>query len=143
MEYNDSYPTCANTDCLFRLSSDEISPDKITEILGVTPTSIRVKGELRNPKRPESVNISNCWYLGSKNHITSKDCRRHLDWIIENLIDKKEQIYKLNKMGVEMSICCTWESAENQGGPAMNPDQMGPLAELGIPVWWEVWLGEE
>ena len=50
---------------------------------------------------------------------------------------------KLNNMGVEMSICCTWESAENQGGPTMNPKQMGPLAELGIPVWWEVWLGEE
>ena len=91
MEYNDSYPTCANTDCLLRLSSDETSPGKITENLGITPTSTRIKGELRNPNRPESINKTNCWYLGSEDYITSKDCRRHLDWIIEQIIVKKSK----------------------------------------------------
>ena len=36
-------------------------------------------------------------------------------------------------MGADIDICCLWESSENQGGPIMEPKQMGPPFRLGNP----------
>ena len=138
-DYDDGYATCATTDALLRIFSDEIPPDQVTRALGVSPTSSVRKGELRNPKEPRSASKTNCWYLGSSASVQSKDCRRHIDWILERIYPAKEALLRLQESGVDVSICCTWESSGNQGGPIMNPEQMGPLSELGIPVWWEFW----
>jgi len=138
-EYEDDYPTCAATDALLRIFSEHVSPDEMTRVLGVAPTSSVRKGHLRNPREPRSESKTNCWYLGSRDSVQSKDCRRHIDWIVERIYPAKEALRQLREAGAEISICCTWESSENQGGPIMTPKQMGPLSELGIPVWWEFW----
>ncbi|MGH1540026.1 MAG: DUF4279 domain-containing protein [Arenicella sp.] len=139
MNYDDNYATCAKTDSLLRISSEDISPDEITKILDISPTEVRVKGELRNVSNSKSKNKLNCWYLGSKEFIKSKDSRRHLDWIIEKAHPAKEGIHKLQKLGANIDICCLWESSGNQGGPTMEPKQMKLLADLEISVWWEFW----
>ncbi|HED06241.1 MAG TPA: DUF4279 domain-containing protein [Ignavibacteria bacterium] len=139
MNYDGNYSTCEKTDSLLRISSGKITPDEISKILNISPTEIRIKGELRNASNPKSINKVHCWYLGSKDFIKSKDSRRHLDWIIEKVHPSKKGFRKLQNMGAEIDICCLWESSENQGGPIMEPEQMGLLSDLGIPVWWEFW----
>jgi hypothetical protein len=143
MTYDDDYPTCANTDALLRIFSNENTPEEIPGILGISPTRTRIKGELRNPNDPRSINKVHCWYLGSKDAVNSKDCRRHLDWIVNKVYSSKEGFRKLKGLGAEFNICCIWESSENQGGPIMEPKQMGLLADLEIPVWWEFWYNYE
>ncbi|UZJ43823.1 DUF4279 domain-containing protein [Marinimicrobium sp. C6131] len=139
MDYDDEYPTCAKTDALLRIFSDDKSPSEISGFLGIEPTSSQEKGGLRNPNNPKSKSKVNCWYFGSKADVQSNDSRRHLDWVIERIYPKKKEFIELKQAGADISICCIWESSSNHGGPTIDPTQMGPLSELGIPVWWEFW----
>jgi len=45
---------------------NDISHDEISEFLGIQPEKIRVKGEKKNPKNPDSSLITkNIWSMGS------------------------------------------------------------------------------
>ena len=83
-QYNDHYATCERTHVSLRSYSDDIPPESITERLGVEPTSVQHKGQVRNPngRRPVTLKL-NGWFLESEKHVTSKDTRRHLDWLLD------------------------------------------------------------
>jgi hypothetical protein len=140
MDYDDNYPTCRNTNACLRGFSEKVEPHEITKTLGVEPSSTRIKGEFYFNNIP---NKAHCWYLDSESHVESRDNRRHLDWIIGQIANKIEEFADLRNRGVQFDICCAWESKTNQGGPTVSPKQMGPLARLGLDVWWEVWFSSE
>ena len=138
-EYNDKYPACKRTYATLRIYPGGISPEDITKRLKIKPTSIQRKGDLAGRTKRRVIKL-NGWFLTTKGKIKSADSRRHIDWILEKIKDKKRVLRQLQSERVDIDISCFWESRSGNGGPTISPPQMTGLSKLNIEVWWDVYF---
>lgn len=138
--YDDSYETCERTHAELRIYSGELSPRVVTERLGVEPTVLNEKGKVRvSSTGRERAIPTNLWLLSSEGHVESRDLRRHLDWILEHVSGAADAIRELgNVPGVTLALHCSWWSAHAHGGPALWPEQMRRIADLGVELNFEI-----
>jgi hypothetical protein len=140
---NDLYPTCELT--YATLAIGYIDPDLITKKLNLTPTRIQKKGIPRVMANGKTRigNIDN-WLLSSKNEISSKDIRRHIDWLLDLIEPTTSQLLEIQLIdGVKMSIRCVWWSAHGEGGPTLWPEQMERMAKLNLECTFSfAWYGD-
>jgi hypothetical protein len=144
--YDDEYPTCEFTYAELRVYPGKLNPLSVTHHLGITPTSTRTKDErIVNSLGRERTVPMNGWFLSSEGHISSKDVRRHLDWLLDNLEPFSDRLKELQELPeVKMSIECIWWSAYGQGGPTLWPEQMKRLAEMNLECGFDVsFFGDE
>lgn len=141
-QYNDSYPTCEFTHAKLRVYSESMSPEQMAAALQVAPTAVQHKGDVRNPKgrRPIPVQL-NALFVESEGSVTSLDARKHIDWVLERLEGRAAQLSSLVAQGARADITCLWISASGHGGPTLSPKQCKQLAELGLDVWFDVYMG--
>jgi hypothetical protein len=138
--YNDNYPNCERTLASIHIYSGTIHPSEVTKLLEITPThSTEVGGRLKSERTGQTrVAKKNAWFLSSEGIIQSKDLRRHLDWILDQIYPKHVALRKLQDTeGVQMRISCTWWSAVGDGGPVLWPSQMAKMAELNLECSFE------
>ncbi len=116
----------------FRISSN-LTPNIITELTGLMPDfssiSPRYPKGLAKPRVHSETGFY--WELDSEFHCSSKDIRRHLDYVCDKLLKAKEKLIELQsttnlKMFVSANI---WTA---NGGFVLWPEQMRKLAELNI-----------
>jgi len=128
---NRKYPTCERTYAELRVYSDEVKPNKITDILGETPSSQQSKGSKRISSRGNTIETKiNGWFLSSESQLSSLDLRDHLSWLMEKLAPKILKFEKLREKKVVMTVYCLWWSAHGHGGPTLWPEQMKILSDL-------------
>lgn len=137
-QYDDDYPTCTETFAWFRVMRDDLSPDSVTALLGIEPTHTQVRGELPRPSSKHPFR-SGGWFLESRSFVQSRDSRRHLDWLLNQLRDKANATAELAAQGCQMDICIYWVSV-GQGGPTLSPAQMAQLGELGVELWFDIYF---
>jgi hypothetical protein len=129
---DDSYPTCEFTRCIFVIYN--LEPDLVTQSLGLAATSSQKKGvpKVMPNGRLHIPTISN-WLLSSENQVSSKDIRRHLDWLLDKLEPALKQLSEFQKLpDSKMAIRCVWWSASGNGGPTLWPEQMMRMAKLNL-----------
>lgn len=133
--YDDDYPTCKATYATLRIYHDDLEPDVVSSRLGITPSKSQKKGQSigNNPIAPVGG-----WFLTSENHVTSKDVRRHVDWILAQLTGKEDQFLKLQDDGYETDIFCYWLSV-GHGGPQLDPEIMQRLVSLRLTIGFDVY----
>lgn len=131
IEYNDNYETCYKTYATFRIYTGEIDPNKITEILNIEPSEVILKGMGRRK------NFVNGWFISSEDKIDSKDSRRHIDWLLNQIYPLKDKILELISKDYKIDISCYWSSMHGTGGPTLSPYQMKKLSELNIEIWFD------
>jgi len=134
-EYNDDYPTCASTYATLRIYPGGISLDEITAILRLPPSF----AQTAETRPPGVKNKPSGWFLSSKGSVESKDVRRHLDWLLDQIADKASIFDALRNDGVRSDISCCWISARGHGGPSLWPRQMAILGSLGLEIWFDVY----
>jgi len=142
---NDDYQTCERTYAELRVYGNELDPKIITEILGVTPSSIQKKGEKRTNSFGRTVVFkTGGWFLSSEGRVQSKDVRRHLDWLLEQLVPVKDQLSNIQETsGITMNVYCIWWST-GDGGPTLWPEQMRSLADLNLECAFDIsFYGDE
>ena len=123
----DDYPTCAATYVTFRIYSGDIPPQEVSAMLCLTPT--RAQTETRNGAP------LNGWFLSTKDKVDSRDVRRHLDCLLEQIVPVRNQLSELQNIpGVWMDIFCYWRSAHGHGGPTLDPKHMRSLADLDLEI---------
>ncbi|TWT49545.1 hypothetical protein Pla22_47420 [Rubripirellula amarantea] len=138
-EYNDEYPTCERTYATLRIYADTLSPEEITSLLGVEPTKSQPA-----ESRPKGVrDVPAGWFLSSDGILDSCDVRRHIDWLINKLLDSHDGLKTIRASGGRADISCFWVSAGGHGGPSIWPHQMSSLGSLGLELWFDVYLGGE
>ena len=144
--YDDRYDTCDETYVTLRVYSGDLPPKEVTDILGVKPTDLCLKGkgcykyqenQLILEKTRNKEKIKNGWFLSSEDEVNSKDLRRHLDWILDKIISKKDELFELKKVIEFIDISCYWRSKHGMGGPTLSTFQLKRLAELEIEIWFE------
>jgi hypothetical protein len=114
---------------------DSFEPDKITEMLGLTPTRFGQKGDLRNSTR---VNVklpprkSSFWLFSSPlpDHAPLQE---HLRWIIDQLEPKREVLGKLAKE-YKVQFICGFSSENGQGGCTFDSALLIRLSSFGLPL---------
>ena len=131
---DDIYETCERTFAQLQIYTDNIEPNAITEQLGIPPSRSQKKGDvLTNSSGVERIPKINGWFLSSEPWVASKDVRRHLDWLLSQLVPIKERLLALQDMEtVRMVVKCIWWSAYGDGGPTLWPEQMQLLADLNL-----------
>ena len=137
-DYNDDYPTCRKTYAGLRIYHDELDPDRITGLLGIEPSRTQVKGRITSGKIPPPTGG---WFLSTENVTTSRDVRRHVDWILNRLEGKDDALMRLQSEGHHMDISCFWVSASGHGGPMLSPAIMRRLGELEIGIGFNIYNG--
>ena len=128
---------CLRTYATLRVYSGEIAPSEISEMLGVEPSRVWNKGstETAVPRK------KNGWFLTSRDQVESLDSKRHVDFILNQLVANKEYIAGLTARGLQVDIMCLWQSAnKSEGGPSLLPAQMQLLAEMGIAIAWNIYV---
>ena len=142
-DYDDSYATCIETYATLRIYSKDILLADISNSLGVEPTKSHAKGELKFTTKEGVVKHyeMNNWFYSSKDLVNSRDCRRHIDFVIDNAMMNINSVEELKKQNCEMDISVFY--VYSQGGPTLSTKQMTKLAERGIDIWWDLFRTED
>lgn len=138
MDYIDDYAACEETYATFQIYPSNKDPDEVTNYLGIKPSKTVLAGMAGGNRR-----AINGWFLSTKGKVSSKDSRRHIDWLLDKIQHAAEQIRELKNNGARVDICCFWISATGNGGPVLSPRQMTRLSDLDLDVWWDIWFSGE
>jgi len=138
--YEDNYSACEETFSTLRLYHEDLSPAEITRRLDIQPSEFFVKGDIRS-KRGKLYEI-NGWFLSSEHEVDSRDSRKHIDWVIDQIWTKKDVVSDLIKEGWEVDISSYWLSSSGNGGPTLSPYQMERLVGLDLEVWWDIYFSD-
>ncbi len=134
-EYDDNYTTCSATFATLRIYPGELSVEEVTSLLNIEPTSTQAAEE-----RPRGVrNRPAGWFLTSEGAVESRDVRRHVDWILDQIENKSDVFQAFRKSEVQAGISCYWVSASGHGGPSLWPCQMTMLGLLGLEICFDVY----
>lgn len=136
-EYDDDYATCADTHAAFRAYHAAADPADVTHTLGMLATTTqtaepRIAG--RTTAKPA------LWMLASQNEVVSRDLRRHLDWLIERLKGREQQLESLRRSGWRTDIGCFWVSATGHGGPIISIEEQRSMGALGLAVSFDIYF---
>jgi len=142
--YNDDYETCQETYATLCVYLEGVDPNEVTKRLGIKPTKVQRKGETPDiqSKLPTALKPT-AWFLSSKGQCISKDSRRHLDFILDQLVPKADVLQELRQLGSKMHISCYWLSKSGHGGPTIPPEQMRRLALLDLELWFDIYFTNE
>jgi hypothetical protein len=142
-DYIDDYGTCARTYATFRILHDNLDPDSVSNDLGLQPTEKWKRGitpDLND--RPPAT--TGGWFLTSKTAVQSRDARRHIDWLLNQMEPGAAVIERLRSAGCKTDIFCYWLSTQGHGGPMLSPGTMARLARLGLELSFDAYaLGDE
>lgn len=135
--YNNNYDTCEETYLTLRIYYDKITPNELTQFLGLKPTETQTKGQQNNLRKNKLIEM-NAWFLSSEN-IDSKDSRRHIDYLLDILLPVKSKLKSLIEDGGNIDLCCYWKSKTGQGGPTLSQQQFFKLSDLGFDLWFDIY----
>lgn len=136
-DYDDRYPTCVATYATFRIYSTTLHPDLITAALGFAPSRAFAKGDTFG--KAQRIREMTGRLYATEGIVSSRDTRRHLDHILQRLEGKGRALDDLRAEGCDIDIMSYWLSV-GHGGPVIEPGQMRQLAELKLPVSWDVYV---
>lgn len=134
--YDDQYKACLRTYCTLRIYTGEQNPDALSTILACQPTSLWHKSSERGAK---AVKPFNAWFLSSRGIIDSRESRRHLDYVLNVLENKKTQLDDYLQGQGYKDVVCFWHSSGQQGGPALNAKHAAILADFDIDISWNIY----
>lgn len=135
------YPTCSQTHADLRIYSDKLVPDEISTLLGLQPTRCLAKGDRLGPTMPPVKRT--VWKLSSEGTVQSRDLRRHLDWLFDQLLRVPEGALKHIATTGEVRIWVSWWSASGHGGPILGVSQLTALARLGLELHFDIYFPED
>jgi hypothetical protein len=140
-DYDDNYSTCKETSAAFRIIHPALDPDAISQQLGLRSSWAWRKGQPRG--RHNIPSRSGIWGLDTAGVLTSRDLRRHLDWLLDQLEPKAEVLQELRGQGYAMDVFCLWCRLGGTGGPMRSPRNMTRLAALNVTIGFEFWAVDE
>jgi hypothetical protein len=140
---DDVYPSCERTEAT--LAIYHIDPNLISNKLSLNPTSIQQKGKPRLMRNGRHViGGVDSWLLSSEGFVQSKDLRRHIDWLLDQIDPIETALKQLQEIPeAKMAIRCVWWSTSGEGGPTLWPEQMNRIAKLNLECTFSfAWYGD-
>lgn len=131
-----------------RIYHAQLEPDKLTALFEIKPTMAWKMGEKitiadseKYSNTPGAIDAqTGGWLLSSKYSIRSTDAMKHIEWMADQLANHGNSIYKLQQAGFTVDLVVAWFSDSWNTCPALTPELMMRLANLRIPLWFDVYL---
>jgi hypothetical protein len=130
--------SCLETYATLRIFSDDLHPDRITEILGVQATDPAPR-DLERKYRPRREH--HMWRWRSRTSVDSKNNLDHVASITALLSGKRSSLDELRSLGCEIDIINYWVSS-GDGGPGLDHASIAALNDLGLSISWDIYFGE-
>ena len=131
--------TCLETYSTLRIFSDSMHPSEISQRLGINGVE-ELPRDLSSQYRPRRE--TNYWGWCTRPAVESNDGIVHLKFIINSLEPVKNKLRALQDAGCKTDIVVYWVSL-GQGGPELSIEIMRGLSALQLPIWWDVYFGNE
>jgi hypothetical protein len=144
--YSDEYPPCARCYASLGIYHATLNPEAISSLLGIQPTKSWQRGEIRNPRsRNSAPSKFGGWVLRTRGVVESRDVRRHIDWLIDQVQMRGEVFRSLQAEGYRTGIRCFWMAATENGGrgPTLSPVSMVRMAALGLELSFDFYFSAE
>ena len=137
--YIHDYPSCSCTYvtlCIYHKTAD---PKEISVILNLVPDRLFKVGEFLG-----SGKISNIsgWFLSTEDICLSKDFRSHVDWILDKLSNKINELKTLLERGYQIRFFCFWKSVSGNGGPMLDNEFIKRLSGFPIDLEFDIWFDD-
>lgn|SRR5690606_9170645 len=136
---DDDYKTCVETYATLCVTSTSLGADFLSSIFSFPPTRIIEKGKLRTKSdqvKDPYYHQNGCFY-SSKQHVSSRDCRRHLNYIIDAFLSEPNNLSLLRRDDCEIWVSILYDYT--QGGPTLSPEQMSAFAKAKIELVWDLY----
>ena len=136
-DYVDNFETCERTLAELRIYSNLVKPTEISQRLRLEPSSSAEIGKVLVASRTgrSRMGQTNSWVLSSDGKVVSRDARRHLDWLLDQIEPVKAELLALQSTNnVLMYVTCIWWSAFGHGGPMFWPDELSRLSALNLEL---------
>ncbi len=78
------------------------------------------------------------WRLSTEES-ASLDIRKHVDQLLDLVEPASRALAELKREGVHQDVFCFWATGNGQGGPVLDPSQMGRLAAVGLPILFDIY----
>lgn len=129
-----------------RIYHAELQPALLTDLFERVPTMSWKMGEeitVKNGNGDTKYEAkTGGWLLSSKHSVRSTDAMKHIEWMVDNLANHGNTIYKLQKDGFTVDLVVAWFSNSWNTCPALTPELMTRVANLRIPLWFDVYLDQ-
>jgi hypothetical protein len=63
----------------------------------------------------------------------------HVDQLLDEIESVAPVLHEMSQEGVRQDVSCFWQTMDGQGGPVLDPSQMGRLASLELSIWFDVY----
>lgn len=83
------------------------------------------------------------WLLSSKKAVRSSNVKDHISWLLDKLAGHGGTINRLQKAGYTTDVVVAWFSDSWNTCPALTPQHMLSLANLRLPIWFDVYLNDQ
>jgi hypothetical protein len=109
----------------FNIVSKTITPEDVSNFLGVKPSRMSIKSEKTK---------KNGWFIESENNVKSKKFSDHLDYVLDIILPVNEKLQQfIRKHDLDVYMTCSWWG-EMHCGPRLTPEQLRKLSELNIEL---------
>ena len=123
----------------FRLMGKELDPDEVTQLLRLEPHTAHRRGDPRPGPRCTDFWEEGLWSISSTPAVApDQPLRDHLSWLLNHLEPIKREVRRLIEGGNRADLYIGFTLLTGHGGPELEPDILGRLAGLGVPVGFEI-----
>lgn len=120
------------------VSGDEVNPDTVSEILGLSPSRAFKAGD---PYSRGHVRRHGMWALSSHEAVVSEDLEDHVRWLLDRIEPVQAVLHDyLQAKGTFGFITCFWPSPHGHGGPQFSPALMKRVGAVDLPLQIDAYL---
>ena len=83
------------------------------------------------------------WFWSSQRSVSSTDVADHLRYVLELISRAGLDLANLLRLGCKCWVSCFWVSSSGNGGPGLEPDVMAALSALNVPLYFDIYFGDE
>jgi hypothetical protein len=122
----------------FRIYHPDLEPEKLTELLEITPSIAWRRATLWLAQTPGFSHQGGCSQV--RTVMRGNNAGAHIDWLLDQLAGKTNMIKELQNRGFMIDVVVGWHATSWNTTPALSPDLMRRLAKLNLPIWFDVYL---
>jgi hypothetical protein len=122
-----------------RFMGDRLDPERVTEILHVSPTMAYRRGQIyKQSGHHQARGRTGLWLLSSEGHVQSADLTDHLAYLLKVIHGSREAVSRLRSLmqagDVEADVACFWSGGVGTTPPAIPPHLRKGFDEISAPV---------
>jgi hypothetical protein len=132
--YDDEYATCATTSVELRVWVPGMVSGEVASLLGL-PGGVSPSDPYRTGRGHEWGAVGEAYSIGSGGAVASRDPRRHLDWVLSLVEERRGELDRLRHLpNSKMQLHCAFIPMYGDGGPMFWPDQLGAISRVGLEL---------